>query len=278
MPQKRKPNGIEVVIDHKHEPTYKQDAAPKYYQVGITPQAPLKPIQKQAYDSFIDDLLDPDLPLKWLKEMYTKPLPALMGQLRCTLERKKSSGLMDMFSGLKFVLSLSEEGQTILTARKEKHNKHSVEFPMKIEQERFTRMNKAELKTNELDLSTLKSDVQCQTFVLPNPSQILIRNAVGENQMQNQVLKQNPSQVKAFIPMVDSDGKILVNIGDLQERITEKRLTGIAEFGSKAPVWNAKTQEYALNFGTRVSEGSMKNMQLVDKYDDSKLYLQFGKF
>lgn len=56
----------------------------------------------------MDDLFDPELPFRWLKEMYNKPLPAMMGQMRCTLERKKSTGLMDMFSGLKFVLSLSD--------------------------------------------------------------------------------------------------------------------------------------------------------------------------
>ena len=78
--------------------------------------------------------------------------------------------------------------------------------------------------------------------------------------------------------MVDSDGKVLRNFRDMPERVIEKRLSGMAEFASKAPVWNAKTQEYALNFGSRVSQGSMKNMQLVDKYDDSKIYLQFGKF
>ena len=46
MKNKKKQNGVEVIIDHKHELTYDQDTAPKYYQVGITPQAPLKPIQK----------------------------------------------------------------------------------------------------------------------------------------------------------------------------------------------------------------------------------------
>ena len=139
-------------------------------------------------------------------------------------------------------------------------------------------MNKAELKSIDLDLGTLKSDVQCRTFVKPAPSQVLIQNTTG-SQSQSQILqKHSPSQIKAYIPMVDSDGKVLRNISHMQERIIEKRLSSIAEFGSKAPVWNAKTQEYALNFGNRVSQGSMKNMQLVDKYDDSKIYLQFGKF
>lgn len=53
--------------------------APKYYQPGIIPQAPLKPSQKDAHDSFISKLLNPYLPLEELKDLYMKPLPALIG-------------------------------------------------------------------------------------------------------------------------------------------------------------------------------------------------------
>jgi hypothetical protein len=55
------------------------DDAPKYYQPGIIPQAPLKPSQKDAYDAFISKLLNPYLPLEELRDLYMKPLPALIG-------------------------------------------------------------------------------------------------------------------------------------------------------------------------------------------------------
>jgi len=51
----------------------------------------------------------------------------------------------------------------------------------------------------------------------------------------------------------------------------------IAHFTYKKPKWSKKSQSFALNFNGRVSRGSMKNFQLVDEYDDSKIYLQFGK-
>jgi len=37
------------------------EGAPKYYQPGIIPQAPLKPSQKDAHDAFISKLLNPYL-------------------------------------------------------------------------------------------------------------------------------------------------------------------------------------------------------------------------
>jgi hypothetical protein len=55
--------------------------APKYYQPGIVPQAPLKPSQKDAYDAFISKLFNPYLPLEEQRELYMKPLPALIGQI-----------------------------------------------------------------------------------------------------------------------------------------------------------------------------------------------------
>jgi hypothetical protein len=41
----------------------------------------LKPSQKDAYDAFISKLLNPYLPLEELRELYMKPLPALIGQV-----------------------------------------------------------------------------------------------------------------------------------------------------------------------------------------------------
>ena len=88
------------------------------------------------------------------------------------------------------------------------------------------------------------------------------------------IQSRNPNQVKAFIPLVDSDGKLISSdFSNIQDRVIEKNLSGLAKFTSKAPVWNPKTHEYALNFGGRVTLGSMKNIQLVDSYDDSKIYL-----
>jgi len=64
--------------DEEDDEEYLENA-PKYYQPGIVPQAPLKPSQKDAYDAFINKLFNPYLPLEEQRELYMKPLPALIG-------------------------------------------------------------------------------------------------------------------------------------------------------------------------------------------------------
>lgn len=107
--------------------------APKYYQPGIIPQAPLKPSQKDAYDAFISKLLNPYLPLEELRELYMKPLPALIGQVQCTITRSKS-GFDRLFP--KYTLSLSSGNKYLLTGKKRGMNSTS-NYMITIEQKKF---------------------------------------------------------------------------------------------------------------------------------------------
>ena len=52
----------EEEYDEEEDTGFLEDA-PKYYQPGIVPQAPLKPSQKDAYEAFISKLFNPYLPL-----------------------------------------------------------------------------------------------------------------------------------------------------------------------------------------------------------------------
>lgn len=36
-------------------------------------------------------------------------------------------------------------------------------------------------------------------------------------------------------------------------------------------------QAFVLNFNGRVDKASVKNFQLIDEYDDNRIYLQFGR-
>lgn len=109
------------------------DDAPKYYQPGIIPQAPLKPSQKDAYDAFISKLLNPYLPLEELRDLYMKPLPALIGQVQCTITRSKS-GFDRLFP--KYTLSLSNGSKYLLTGKKRGMNSTS-NYMITIEQKKF---------------------------------------------------------------------------------------------------------------------------------------------
>ncbi|KAI8909808.1 tubby C-terminal-like domain-containing protein [Gorgonomyces haynaldii] len=47
---------------------------------------------------------------------------------------------------------------------------------------------------------------------------------------------------------------------------------------NKPPRWNEATQSHCLNFGGRVTQPSIKNMQLIAETDfDATILLQFGR-
>lgn len=58
--------------------------------------------------------------------------------------------------------------------------------------------------------------------------------------------------------------------------------TGMFLFFNKPPKWNERkrytdVQAFVLNFSGRVDRASVKNFQLIDDRDESKVYLQFGR-
>ena len=48
-------------------------------------------------------------------------------------------------------------------------------------------------------------------------------------------------------------------------------------FFNKPPKWNEQVQAFVLNFNGRVDKASVKNFQLIDDFDDNKIYMQFGR-
>eukprot|EP00842_Homolaphlyctis_polyrhiza_P005851 jgi/Hompol1/6267/HPOL_000318-RA len=46
---------------------------------------------------------------------------------------------------------------------------------------------------------------------------------------------------------------------------------------NKPPRWNEATQSHCLNFGGRVTQPSIKNMQLIPEHDENYIVLQFGR-
>ena len=57
-------------------------------------------------------------------------------------------------------------------------------------------------------------------------------------------------------------------------------------FFNKPPKWNEckfvncnclEVQAFVLNFNGRVDKASVKNFQLIDEFDDNKIYMQFGR-
>jgi len=109
----------DLLYDGVEESEYQK--APKYYLPGITPHAPLKPIQKKYYVNFIKQLFAKDIPLDILKEWYEMPLHPLIGHVRCTIKRKRDvnntnnqKGLINMLGGGMSTKSVNTGGQTFI--------------------------------------------------------------------------------------------------------------------------------------------------------------------
>ena len=63
-------------------------------------------------------------------------------------------------------------------------------------------------------------------------------------------------------------------------------MENIMFFFNKPPKWNERkcqlhyfleVQAFVLNFNGRVDKASVKNFQLIDEFDDNKIYMQFGR-
>lgn len=83
--------------------------------------------------------------------------------------------------------------------------------------------------------------------------------------------------------MVNRDGAELVWYDHedaktkIQGKFDDNQTEDIMFFFNKPPKWNEQVQAFVLNFNGRVDKASVKNFQLIDEYDDNKIYMQFGR-
>jgi tubby and related proteins len=63
----------------------------------------------------------------------------------------------------------------------------------------------------------------------------------------------------------------------IQGKFAENETENIMFYFNKPPKWNEQVQAFVLNFNGRVDKASVKNFQLIDEYDDNKIYMQFGR-
>ena len=63
----------------------------------------------------------------------------------------------------------------------------------------------------------------------------------------------------------------------IQGKFADNDTDDIMFFFNKPPKWNEQVQAFVLNFNGRVDKASVKNFQLIDEYDDNKIYMQFGR-
>ena len=110
------------------------------------------------------------------------------------------------------------------------------------------------------------------------------RQQLGVVQYETNVLgSKGPRRMKVLLPMVNRDGEEMVwpdtevEADTIQGKFAAQEFEDIMFFFNKPPKWNEQVQAFVLNFNGRVDKASVKNFQLVDQHDDSKIYMQFGR-
>jgi|TARA_B110000285_G_C15086804_1_gene596682 tubby and related proteins len=110
------------------------------------------------------------------------------------------------------------------------------------------------------------------------------RQQLGVVQYETNVLgSKGPRRMKVLLPMVSRDGQELywpdteVEKDTIQGKFADNETENIMFYFNKPPKWNEQVQAFVLNFNGRVDKASVKNFQLIDEYDDNKIYMQFGR-
>ena len=87
------------------------------------------------YDEFVAKLINPFTPLEELKDMYMKPVPPRIGQVRCTIARNKG-GFNRLFP--KYTLALSDGNKFLLNGKKRTAQTTS-NYLISLEQEKLSK-------------------------------------------------------------------------------------------------------------------------------------------
>lgn len=133
--------------------------------------------------------------------MYMKPLPARIGQVQCTITRHKSG--MSRFWP-KYILSLSQTNQFLLTGKKRSGNKTS-NYMISMDQEKVGKKGSGYLgkvRSNFLGTEFCIFDTGENPEKAKTPDQI--RKQHGVIQYETNVLgSKGPRRMKVLLPMVD---------------------------------------------------------------------------
>jgi tubby-related protein 1 len=211
-----------------------------------------------------------------MREFITSPVPK--GTLmNCTIKRNKSGGNRIY---PKYFLTVSDAG-TFLLSGKKKLMKYIIS----------ANENKCKVKSSEF-MGKVTNNMMGTEFRLydngvdpkKNPyNKRYIREELGVVLYKSNIVgKKGPRKMTILIPQVSSDGEPVSWKPEKEEdsmlsKYKAQENMGIHVFKNKKPVWNDTIGAYVLNFNGRVELASVKNFQLVDQFDENKIYLQFGR-
>jgi len=180
-------------------------------------------------------------------------------------------------------MHLSEGNKFLLNGKKRSGNKTS-NYMISLDQDKLK-------KGTDGYLGKVRSNFLGTEFYLydtgENPTKAKtaeqIRMQHGVIQYETNVLgSKGPRRMKVLLPNVDNAGLQHVwRSFDPNYNITDQfkanNTENIMFFFNKPPKWNENVQAFVLNFNGRVDKASVKNFQLIDEYDDNRIYMQFGR-
>ena len=222
------------------------------------------------------------------------PIPTQIGQIRCTIVRDKS-GWNKFYP--KYLLKLSETGQNLLQGKKRAHNATS-NYQVSLETANRAKPVKdnnvlGKVRANFLGTEFYIFDEGCNPNKAKSPDQIRAQQGVVQYET-NLLGSKGPRRMKVLLPNVDANQRQFVwkssdSNYTIQEQFKQNNTENIMFFFNKPPKWNeckclkypnsffVAVQAFVLNFNGRVDKASVKNFQLIDEYDDNKIYMQFGR-
>ena len=276
------------------------EVQPTYYSKEVNPQQSARKSEaKQVKQAFLLNFLSKNTPIEVLRDLYMKPIPQVIGVLQFTIHRN-ASGMNKLFP--KYTLKISDGLKTVIVASKISGSTTS-HYKIIIETDEHK-----EIKNNSNDdehLGRLRANLKATQYYIygngKNPKEVkpefihhpAVRRQYGTifYNEKDSFGKKVPRKLEAYIPMLAKDSREIASWEDSQdlkkadinfEYMQQKnfaRQNRQAGKPSRGDIMFFTSNDDIQNstFGNRVSHPSKKNFQLTDEFDNSKVYLQFGR-
>ncbi|KAJ1345029.1 hypothetical protein BSLG_000544 [Batrachochytrium salamandrivorans] len=186
------------------------------------------------------------------------------GVLRCRLLRKKN--MLDKANPT--YLLYNEVENTFMLSGKKKLISKSISYIILDSQENLS-------KDSPHYLAKLKGNFKRNSFIMTDTRGTIKNRELSHISYTKNVLPRE-LQVAISAPMIAEDAESGYST-DIMADVKSKNVNKLLFLKNKPPKWNEATQSHCLNFGGRVTQPSIKNMQLIAENDENHIVLQFGR-
>lgn len=203
--------------------------------------------------------------------------PPKVGLIQCYITREKN--------GAKYSLFLEEKDMFLLSSVKRKHNKTS-NYLISLDRDDLNRDSGyfyGKLRANFVGTEFTVFDKGEKPPKEGDTQGLATRQEIGAVVYERNILgTKGPRKMAVLVPYVDESGKRTVWRPEKEEdgliaRYRKGNTRDMIILKNKEPSWNEQLRAYVLNFSGRVTMASVKNFQLVDQDNPSKVLMQFGK-